>query len=129
MLAGYNSQISAISFSGTVDARVPILVAPFGGLTVKNIWGVSDGAISAHASNFVAGTVYNGGTAGTAATVVAAGPGTAVGWSADTKTAFTLTAANVELTEGQVLAVAWDFGGTVSPINLTAIVEWVRGQG
>lgn len=128
-LAGYSSQQSMVSFSGTVDARLPIMVAPFGGATIKNVWGVSDGAIAGHASNYICGTVYNGGTAGTALTVVAAGPGTATGWSADTKTAFTLTDANVELTAGQMLAVAWDFNGTVAPIDLTVIVEWVRGQG
>lgn len=128
-IAGYNTRITTANFSGTVDARVPILVAPFGGATVKNVWGISDGAISAHASNYITGTVYNGGTVGTATTAVAAGPGTATGWSADTKTAFTVTTANANLAAGEMLVIAWDYNGTVAPINLTAIVEWVQGQG
>lgn len=128
-LAGYNTQIAVSNYTGTVDARVGILVAPFGGATVKSVYGVSDGAISAHASNYIVGTVYNGGTAGTALTVVAAGPGTATGWSGDAPTAFTLTAANTNLAVGELLSVAWDYNGTVAPINLALIVEWVHGQG
>lgn len=129
MLAGYNHNIARASYGGTVDARQAILVAPYGGATIKAVYGIADVAVSAHASNFVVGTVYNGGTAGTALTVVAAGPGTATGWAADTRTAFTLTAANVELEAGEVLAVAWDFGGSAAPIDLACIVEWVHGQG
>lgn len=129
-LAGYNSQSTVANYTGTVDARVAVLVAPFGGATIKNVWGVSDGAIAGHASNYICGTVYNGGTTGTAtATVVAAGPGTATGWTADALTAFSLTAANVSLAAGEMLAVAWDYNGTVAPINLSLIVEWVKGQG
>ena len=128
-LAGYTNNVSVANFQGTVDVRVPIRVAPFGGATVKAVYGVADAAVSAHATNFVVGTVYNGGTAGTALTVVAAGPGTATGWSADARTTFTLTDANVELTEGEVLSILWDFGGSAAPVNIAAIVNWVRGQG
>lgn len=128
-LAGYNHNVNVANYGGTVDARLPIFIAPFGGATVKAVYGVADAAVSAHATNFVVGTVYNGGTAGTALTVVAAGPGTATGWSADARTTFTLTAANVELTAGEVLSVLWDFGGSAAPVNISAIVEWVRGQG
>jgi hypothetical protein len=131
-LAGYNTQQTVVNYAiqtGTVDSRIAILVAPFGGATVKNIWGFADSAVTGHASNYILGTVYNGGTAGTATTVVAASPGTATGWSADTKTAYTLTDANINLAAGEVLSLLVDIAGSAAPVNLTTIVEWVRGQG
>jgi hypothetical protein len=131
-LAGYNTQQTVVNYaiqSGTVDSRIPIFIAPFGGATVLSATGFVDTAVGAHATNFLLGTVYNGGTAGSALTVVAAGPGTATGWSADVKTAYTLTAANVNLAAGEVLALAVDIAGSAGPVNFTTIVEWVRGQG
>lgn len=128
-LAGYNSQITTVTYNGTVDASQAVIVAPFGGATVKSIYGVASGAVSGHASNYIIGTVYNGGTAGTATTVVAASPGTATGWTANVPAAFTLTAANVKLTAGQLLRVLWDVGGTGNPVSISTVVEWVKGQG
>lgn len=130
MNAGYNTRQANVTYSGTVDGTVPVIVAPFGGATVKAAYAFTAAAIAGHASNYLAVTLLNMGTAGTAvAGTVAVGPGTAAGFTARVPTAMTVSAAVAGLTAGQVLTAVFDFNGSITPIDMGVIVEWVQGKG
>jgi hypothetical protein len=134
-LAGYNSQIVTghFGFAGTagpIDGTVPILVAPFGGMTVKSAYAFTTAAVAGHASNYLLVNLLNMGTAGTAVVgTVATGPGTATGFSPPAPATMTITAANDELTAGQVLVAVFDVNGTIAPKEAGVVVEVVAGKG
>jgi hypothetical protein len=128
-LAGYNSEFVNLSYGGTVDGTVPVIVAPFGGLTVVGAQAYTTAAVAGHASNYLAVTLLNGGTAGTAVGTVAAGPGTATGFTARVPAAMTITTTADELTAGQVLQAVFDFNGSITPGTMGVIVEVVKGKG
>jgi hypothetical protein len=134
-IAGYNSQITTAhwGFAGTagpIDGTVPVLVAPFGGATIKAAYAYTTAAVAGHASNYLAVTLLNMGTAGTAvAGTVATGPGTATGFSPPAPAAMTISTSTDELTAGQVLVAVFDVNGTIAPKEAGVAVEWVNGKG
>jgi hypothetical protein len=127
--AGYNKKVVTTTYGGTVDGTVPVLVAPYGGITVTNAYAFTGAAVAGHASNYLAVSLLNGGTAGTATTSVASGPGTAAGFAAHVPGAMTVVAAADELTAGQVLQAVFDFNGSITPGTMGVIVEYVTGKG
>lgn len=135
-IAGYDkSQIAVTINGGSVVAgtvTVPVLIAPYGGLTVTAAKIAADKTISAHATNFATFTLLNGGTVGTATTAIgtAAGTaGTATGIVAATPQAFTLNSDADELTEGQYLMIKYVMAGALADNQFSAIIEYVRGKG
>lgn len=116
-MIGYNNKKSFAVTIGdpTGDRNITLLKAPAGGIIVESLW-VADGVGLTNGSGTgLLFTVYNGGTSGTAQTVVGSAlGGTTVAWTAQVAQSFSLSA-NVELTEGQYLWVAYDETGTVAP--------------
>lgn len=100
------------------DKNPMLFRAPRGGAIIEKIEAVSAVTITAAAGTGIALTVYNGGTSGTAQTVVGSALGGAAGttdtWTAQVPQAFSLSA-DVELTEGQYLWAAYDETGTIAP--------------
>ena len=69
-LAGYNTQQNvAVLTAGSVaggTALLPILIAPFGGMTITSAKLSAQTAVNAGTVNYATFTLINGGTAGTA---------------------------------------------------------------
>jgi hypothetical protein len=133
-LAGYNTEsvTAHYGFFGTAIASgtVPVLVAPYGGVTVTSAYAYTTAAVAAHASNYLAVTLLNMGTSGTAvAGTVATGPGTAVGFAPPAPGAMTVSSTADELSAGQVLTVVFGVNGTIAPKEAGVVVNYVRGQG
>ena len=134
-IAGNNSQYlhASFGFAGTaapIDGTIPLLVAPFGGITVKSAHVFTTAAIAGHASNYLAVQLLNMGTSGTVLTgTVATGPGTAAGFAGGVPAAMSVAATADELTVGQVLTVVFDVNGTIAPKEAGVVVEYVRGKG
>lgn len=134
-LAGYDTkQITGhFGFGGTaapIDGTVPLIVAPYGGLTVTSAYAYTTAAIAGHASNYLTVTLLNMGTSGTAvAGTVATGPGTAAGFAPPAVSAMTVSSTADELTAGQVLTAVFDVNGTIAPKEAGIIVNYVLGQG
>ncbi len=99
----------------TADKNVTLFRAPRGGAIIESLEAVTGVAVTKGDGTGIAFTVYNGGTSGTAQTVVGSAlGGTTVDWTAQVPKAFGLSA-SVELTEGQYLWVKYDEEGTVTP--------------
>lgn len=97
------------------DKNPMLFRAPRGGAIIERLEAVSSVLITNGEGTGLLFTVYNGGTSGTAQTVVGSAlGGTTVTWTAQVPQAFNLSA-DVELTEGQYLWVAYDETGTVAP--------------
>jgi hypothetical protein len=135
MIAGYNKQIVTVNSTTSADIKIPVIRAPFGGITITGAWAASATTIAAGTADYFSLQLLNGGTAGTATAAVSnalggtPASGTAPGWVAATPQAFTITATADELTEGQYLMVTYDETGTVGIADWTVIVEYVAGKG
>lgn len=131
-IAGYNSRFTTFNTTTSANGTVPIMVAPAGGATVRRAWAFSAATLAAGTANHFNLTLMNGGTAGTAATIISdvlggtAAGGTAPGWTAGKKEAFTLSG-SAALAEGEVLRVRYTETGTVAVGDWTVIVEWTQG--
>lgn len=131
MIAGYNREQVGINVSvGSVVAGTvvqPIMIAPFGGMTVVNAYIAADEAVVANGSNYFTAVLRNAGAAGTATTAIGTAGGTAGVTVAPA--AFSLNTAADELTVGQYLSVAGLMTGALADNQYRVIVEWVRGKG
>lgn len=111
----------------TGDRNITLFKAPPGGAIIEDLWAIDGVGLTNGAGTGIALTVYNGGTSGTAQTVVGSAlGGTTVAWTAQVAKVFDLSA-NVELTEGQYLWVAYDESGTIAPY-LTIGGSWRAGS-
>lgn len=128
-LSGYNHNVTTINWSDqAADEVFGVLVAPFGGMTVKAAYAIPTATISASTANYYTLTLIDGGATGTSTTAIGTAGGTA-GVTDVTKETFTLNSALVNLDAGDCLMVQYDEEGTVAPGEITLIVEWVHGQG
>ncbi len=131
MLAGYNTQqTQTILTAGSVaggTVSVPIVLAPFGGMTLVAAYVGAQTAVAAGTVNYATLTLINGGTAGTATTAIGTAGGTAGVTVAPT--AYTLNSAAKELTAGQYLIAKLAETGNVVDTQFSIITTWVRGQG
>lgn len=131
-LAGYNQHITTVvsdggsATPGTVT--LPILLAPFGGATVKSAYLTASGAVAANGSNYFTVTLLNGGTVGTATAAIGTAGGTA-GLSAATPAAFSLNTDADELSAGQYLVAKLVKTGTLAENQFSLVVTWVHGKG
>ena len=97
------------------DKNITLLRGPAGGMVIENLWASNGVALTNGAGTGLTFTVYNGGTSGTAQTVVGSAlGGTTVAWTAQLPKSFSLSA-NLEIGEGEFLWVAYDEEGTVAP--------------
>ena len=128
MIAGYNKRQVVVNSPTSADYTIPALIAPFGGVTITGVTGVSSTTLNASTADYFNVTLLNGGTTGTATTAIGTAGGTA-GWTANTAKAFSLNTSLDELTEGQILMVKYDETGTVAVADVTVIVEYVNGKG
>lgn len=130
-LAGYNTQQNvAVLTAGSVaggTALLPILIAPFGGMTITSAKLSAQTAVNAGTVNYATFTLINGGTLGTATTAIGTAGGTAGVTVAPA--AFTLNTSADELTAGQYLLAKVAETGSVVDTQFSVIIEWVRGQG
>lgn len=129
MLAGYNKQISQVTInagsatSGTTT--VPVIRAPYGGLTVTGAYVQAHGSVDANGSNYVTFNLLDGGAAGTATTSI----GTAGGTAGVADGPQTMTVSTNNLDAGDFLMFKVGKIGTITEREYTAIIEWVHGQG
>jgi hypothetical protein len=132
MLAGYNTQQTSVTLglgsvlSGTTS--LPVLQAPFGGLTITSAYLVADDTINAGTVNYATFTLLNGGLIGTATTAIGTAGGT-VALTALTPLAATINTAADELTAGQWLVAKGVMTGAIADNQFQLIVNWVRGKG
>lgn len=132
MLAGYNVNITPVSInlgsvvSGTTS--MPVLKAPFGGMTVLDWSVVADDTLNGSGSNYATFTLLNGGAVGTATTSIGTAGGTA-GYTALTPVAGSVNAAADELTVDQFLVLKGVMTGAIADNQFNAIIRWVRGKG
>lgn len=130
-LAGYNSNITTVFTSGgSITAgtvKLPILLAPFGGATIKSAKIATSSAVTADGTNYVTVTLLDGGAAGTATTAI----GTAGGTTGITAApaAFSLNTSLDELDAGDYLMANIVKSGTITERDFSIIVEWVHGKG
>ena len=130
-LAGYNSNIAQVTMNGgsviAGTAKLPVMIAPFGGMTIKNAYVAPAAVINAGTVNYATLTLINGGTAGTATTAI----GTAGGTPGVTvaPAAFSLNTAADELTSGQYLLAQYAMTGALADNQFAVIIEWVHGKG
>ena len=128
LISGYNKQVVTVNSSTSADITVPAIRAPFGGITITGVYGMSSTTLGASTADYFSLTLLNGGTTGTATATIGTAGGTA-GWVANTSKSFSLNTAADELTEGQFLMVKYDETGTVAIADWTVIVEYVAGKG
>lgn len=117
MTIGYNNikTFQVCIGDPTADKNPMLFRAPRGGAIIEALEAVSSVTITHGDGTGLLFTVYNGGTSGTAQTVVGSAlGGTTSTWTAQVPRAFSLSA-NVEMTEGEYLWVAYDETGTVAP--------------
>lgn len=131
LLSGYNTQqVSLVISAGSVTAgttTLPILRAPFGGVTITDAYIMPTTAIVANGSTYVTATLLNGGTSGTATAAIGTAGGT-VGVPASPNT-FTINTAADELTENQYLLARIVKTGTVAENEYSVVVRYVAGKG
>lgn len=131
LLAGYNKYQTVFhvnagsAVSGTTI--LPIMRAPFGGMTIVGAWAAVDTAVAANASNYVTLNLFNAGTAGTA-TVSSGTVGGTAGLTV-APTAFTIDTTLDEFTEGQYLNLKVGKIGSITEREFSVIVDWVHGKG
>ncbi len=124
-IAGYNPSITSVAFiDPTTTLKVAILVAPFGGATVK-AYASCSAAIASHADNHVTATLIDGGADGSGTTSMGTFGGASTAWLANNLNALTLTQTGLD--EGDVLIVQYTEAGTVAPGTVSFSVEWVQG--
>ena len=128
----YNEMITSVitSADGTLSpgtVSVPILIAPFGGITIQSAYIAAADAVAANGSNYVTATLIDAGAAGTATTAI----GTAGGTTGVTvaPAAYTLNSALLELDAGDYLTAKLVKTGTVADNGYSIIIKWVHGQG
>jgi hypothetical protein len=130
-LAGYNKQrTSVVVYGGSAVAgttTLPILIAPYGGVTVTGAYIIPSAAVTADGTNYVTATLINAATTGTATTAIGTAGGTA--GVPVTPNAFTVNTAADELTAGQWLAVRIVKSGTIAEREYSVVVEYVGGKG
>lgn len=106
------------------DKNITLFRAP-GPCEITKLEVVSGVALTGGAGTQTGFTVYNGGTSGTAQTVVGSAlGGTATNWTAQLPKAFSL--GDGTMTEGQYLWAAYDEEGTVAPF-VTFLIEYRLG--
>lgn len=131
LLSGYNTQqVSLVINAGSAVAgttTLPILRAPFGGVTVTDAYIMPNTAIVANGSNYVTATLLNGGTAGTATTAIGTAGGTAGVTAAPN--AYTLNTAADELTADQYLMARIVKTGSIAENEYSVVVRYVAGKG
>ena len=128
-MLGYNNKKTFAVAIGdpTGDRNIALVRAPEGGMIVESLWAIDGVGLTNGNGTGISLTIYNGGTVGTAQTVVgSAVGGTTVAWTAQQAKTFSLSA-NVELTEGEYLWVAYDETGTIAPF-LTIGGTWRTGS-
>jgi hypothetical protein len=123
-------QVSQCVLDPAADLKFAVLRAPSEhAITVERAYAVVSKTIAASTANYIGVSLINGGTAGTATTVIS---GTAFGTAgavAYTPGAVTITDGSGKLTAGQYLMVNYDETGTVDPDAVQIIVEYVDGVG
>jgi len=126
---GFNSKklINVCIGDPTADKNVVLARAPSGGMIIEDLQATTGVTVTLGAGTGLTFTVYNGGTSGTAQTVVGSAlGGTTITWTAQVAKSFALSA-NVELAEGEYLWVAYDEEGTVAPF-ITITGTWRSGS-
>ena len=109
------------------DKNITLFRAPRGGAIIESMWASDGVGLVGAAGTGIAFTVYNGGTSGTAQTVVGSAlGGTATTWTARLPKSFSMSA-TTELVEGEYLWVAYDETGTVAQF-ITLGGVWRRGS-
>lgn len=129
MLAGYNSNITTVAVTaGSVASGTsfyPVMIAPFGGLTIKNAYVAANAAVAANSSNYVTFNLTDAGAAGTATTSI----GTAGGTAGVTVAPAAMTISTNALDAGDYVNLKVGKIGTIAENEFTVIIEWVHGQG
>lgn len=115
-------------------AGVTMAVAPIeGAAIVKSVAVLNSANIATHATNYVTFQLINLGTAGTGTTVVATASTSQTGGSAVTANkpfALTITSANAEVTDGQVLGLKVTHATTdASAVAMGRVVVYVTPTG
>ena len=94
------------------DQVVPLFRAPIA-CELREAYAIMTDAVAAHADNHIALKLMNGGTAGTATTVISGTIGGVGGWTALLPVDFEVS--THKLTAGQVVVLNYDESGTVTP--------------
>lgn len=129
-IAGYNrQQVSVVLAAGSATpgtTTVPILKAPFGGVTITDAILMPNTAIGANGSNYVTATLIDAGLAGTATTAIGTVGGTAGITAAPN--AFSLNTALDELDSGDYLMAKIIKTGTIAENEYSLIVRYEHGK-
>lgn len=129
LLSGYNHNVTTFTWSDqTADEVFGVMVAPFGGMTVKAAYAIPTATVTASTANYYTLTLLDGGATGTATTAIGTAGGTG-GWTDVTKATFTINTSLDNLDAGDCLMVQYDEEGTVAPGEVTLVIEWVHGEG
>lgn len=131
MLAGYRRMTMSFAIMDpTADARVILFKVPSGHTyTVESGVAAFSAASTADTANYIELSLENGGTAGTAQTLISGTAGGTAGWVAQTPQALTVTAGAGDLTEGQHLVLRYNETGTVAPGVMSVCLDVVDGIG
>lgn len=112
------------------DKRIPILRCPTGEVwTVESAKIVPDTTSNASTADYWQANLENGGTAGTAQTVISGTAGGTAGWAANTPKDLPIVAGAGDLTAGQYLNLNYDEEGSAAPGRITVFLEVVQGIG
>ena len=131
MLAGYAHNVTPVTVtagSATSGTSIyPVMVAPYGGMTVKAAYVAATSAVAANSSNYVTLNLLDQGAAGTALTSIGTAAGTAGVTTSAIDQPFTLSTNNLDA--GDVLGVKLGKIGSITEREFAVIIEWVHGQG
>lgn len=110
------------------DKRVPVYRAPEK-VTVELAYIVPDTTLASSTADYYQASLENGGTSGTAQTVIGGTAGGTAGWTANTPKQITITSGSGDLAAGEYLNLNYDEAGTIAPGRFTLFLEVVVGIG
>ena len=123
-------QVTILINDPEADAVIPLLRAPAdGGITIERAFGMFPVAVTASTANYVDLALINGGTAGAGTAIISDSVGGTAGWAVKTVKEFTVVAGSGKLTANQILYLDYAETGSVAPLCMAVVVEYVDGIG
>lgn len=123
-------QVVVVIPDPTEDAYIPIARVPANHQwTFEAAYAIASKAVASATDAYINLSLMNGGTDGAQTDLISDAIGGTDGWAVNTAKAFTIVDGSGKLTAGQYLVVFYNETGTVAPLPITVIVDYVDGIG
>jgi len=130
MFQGYIRQKVAVyvDHDPAADDYLPLFIAP-AAVEIHQVKAVTANDVAASTVNYFDVALVNGGTAGTATTLISGTIGGTAGWTGLTPKTFSLTAGSEELAANEVLTLKYNEEGTGTFAAMLVDIDFVYGKG